>query len=146
MVVISSMEALNSVGIYLDNRFSFNFGSRLYKCDSGNIQMAVKQKSIFLAYCAYVWTKTLLGLTFSPYKSVKETVRHPILLPVIFSPLIGIAVLLIVGKIGSLLIAVYGRERELIALFLSATLISILLWQLLLLYLLGSFLISSLRK
>lgn len=106
----------------------------------------MKHKSTFLAYCAYVWTKTLLGLTFSPYKSVKETVRHPILLPVIFSPLIGVAILLIAGKIGSLLIAVYGRERELIGLFLSATLLSILLWQLLLIYLLASFLVSSFRK
>ncbi|MBP7832839.1 MAG: hypothetical protein KA035_03655 [Candidatus Levybacteria bacterium] len=105
--------------------------------------VTVKKKSTFLAYCAYVWTKTLLGLTFSPYRSVKETVKHPVLLPVLFSPLIGIAVLLLVGKIGSFLIVVYGRERELIALFLSATLISILLWQILLLYLLGSFLFSS---
>ena len=104
------------------------------------------KKRTFFIYCAYVWTKTLAGLTFSPYMSVRQTVKHPVLLPVIFSPLIGIAVLLIAGKIGSLLIKVYGRERELIGLFLSATLISILLWQLLLLYLLVSFILSSWRN
>lgn len=104
------------------------------------------KKRTFLIYCAYVWTKTLLGLTFKPYLSVKQTVRHPVLLPVIFSPIIGIVVLLIAGKIGSLLITVYGRERELIGIFLSATLISILFWQVLLFYLLGSFILASWRN
>ncbi len=101
------------------------------------------KKSTFLIYCMYVWTKTLVGLTLTPYLSVKQTVRHPVLLPVIFSPLIGIVILLVAGKLGSALIIVYGRERELIGLFLSVTLLSILLWQILLLYLLFSFVISS---
>jgi hypothetical protein len=85
----------------------------------------------------------LLGLTFHPYKSVKETVKRPILLPVIFSPLIAIALLFLAAKIGSLLIIIYGIKREAVAIFLSTTLISIIFWQLLLLYLLISFLISS---
>lgn len=106
----------------------------------------VMKKSTFFVYCAYVWTKTLIGLTFTPYLSVKQTMRHPVLLPVIFSPLIGIAVLLIAGKLGSVLVTVYGRERELIGLFLSATLLSILFWQGLLLYLLISFILASWRN
>ena len=104
------------------------------------------KKHTFLLYSTYVWTKALLGLTFHPYLSVKETLRHPILTPVIFSPFIGILILFFAGKIGSQLIVVYDLQRELIALFLSATLISILLWQLLLLYLFLSFFIASLRK
>ena len=32
------------------------------------------KKRTFLIYVAYVWTKTLLGLTFHPYKSVRETI------------------------------------------------------------------------
>lgn len=104
------------------------------------------KKRTFFIYVAYVWTKTLLGLTFHPYTSVRETLRRPVLLPVIISPLVGLGILLITGKIGSLLIIVYGTKRELIALFLSTTFISIVLWQLLLLYLLLSFIAARLRK
>jgi len=100
----------------------------------------------FFAYVVYIWTKTLLGLTFNPYTSVREVVRRPVLLPVIFSPFFGIIILLLAGKIGALLITIYGLKREFIGIFLSATLISIVLWQLLLLYLLGSFLISSWKR
>lgn len=104
------------------------------------------KKRIFLTYVGYIWTKTLLGLTFYPYKSVQETIRRPILLPVIFSPLIAIGVLFLMAKIGSLLIIVYGIKREAVAIFLSTTLISILFWQVLLLYLLLTFSIARWRK
>ncbi len=85
----------------------------------------------------------LLGLTFHPYKSIKETVKRPVLIPVIFSPLIAVFLLFLTAKIGSLLIVVYGLQREAVALFLSTTFISILFWQLLLLYLLISFLVAT---
>lgn len=101
------------------------------------------KKRIFFIYTSYIWTKTLLGLTFHPYRSVKETLKRPILIPVIFSPMIAALILIVAAKIGSLLIVVYGTQREAVALFLSTTLISIIFWQLLLLYLLISFLISS---
>jgi len=104
------------------------------------------RKRTFLIYAAYVWTKTLLGLTFHPYKSVRETLRRPILLPVIISPIIGIGVLLFAGKIASLLIVVYDLQRELIGLLLSTILLSIVFWQLLLLYLLISFIIASIKR
>ncbi|HZE87839.1 MAG TPA: hypothetical protein VE090_06605 [Methylomirabilota bacterium] len=98
------------------------------------------KKRLFLIYTSYIWTKMLLGLTFHPYKSVKETIKRPILLPVIFSPLLAIGLLFLTAKIGSLLIGVYGIKREIVAIFLSTTLISIIFWQILLLYLLISFL------
>ncbi|HSA83761.1 MAG TPA: hypothetical protein VLF20_02655 [Patescibacteria group bacterium] len=101
---------------------------------------------IFFVYTSYIWTKTLLGLTFSPYKSVQETIKRPILLPVIFSPMIAVLILLISAKIGSLLISVYGLQREAVGLFLSTTLISIIFWQLLLIYLLISFLVAKKTK
>ncbi len=101
------------------------------------------KKSTFFIYVGYIFTKTLLGITFYPYKSVLETTRRPILIPVIFSPFVGFICLFIVSKIGSLLIKVYGRERELIGLFLSTAFISIIFWQTLLMYLLISFMISS---
>ncbi len=104
------------------------------------------KKSIFIVYISYIWTKTLLGLTFHPYKSVKETIRRPILLPVLFSPLIAMLLLFLTAKIGSLLIIVYGMQREAVGIFLSATLISILFWQALLLYLLFNFLIGVRKK
>ena len=104
------------------------------------------RKRAFIIYSSYIWTKMLLGLTFHPYKSIKETVRRPVLIPVIFSPLIAVALLFLTAKIGSLLIVVYGMQREAVALFLSTTFISILFWQLLLVYLLISFLIATKRK
>lgn len=106
------------------------------------IQQNMK-KSAFTVYVGYIWVKTLIGLTFHPYKSVLETYRHPVLFPVIFSPCIMLFLLLISAKIGSILISVYGMQRELIAIFLSSSLISIIFWQILLLYFLSSFLIAS---
>jgi len=104
------------------------------------------KKSIFLIFSAYIWTKTLLGLTFHPFMTIKQVTRRPILLPVIFSPIIGLAAFFVFGRIGAFLLDFYGLRREVIAIFLSTTLISILLWQALLIYLLVSFTIAYLRK
>jgi len=104
------------------------------------------KKSTFLIFCAYIWTKTLLGLTFSPFTTIRQVTRRPVLLPVIFSPFIGLIAFFVFGRIGSFLINVYGLKREAISLFLSTILISIVLWQALLIYLLISFLVALWRK
>jgi len=104
------------------------------------------KKRTFFIFVAYLWTKTLLGLTFSPYTSIREVIRRPVLLPVIFSPFLGLLILFVIGRFGALLISFYGLKRDIIAIFLSTTLLSILFWQLLLLYLLGSFLTALWRK
>jgi hypothetical protein len=104
------------------------------------------KKSVLVVYGSYLWTRTLLGLTFHPYQSIRETIRRPVLLPVIFSPLIAIILLFIAAKAGSLLIVVYGIKREAVALFLSTTLISILFWQALLLYFLISFFVARRKR
>ena len=104
------------------------------------------KKNVFFIFVAYVWTKTLLGLTLHPFSTVREVTRRPILLPVIFSPLIGLLTLFILGRIAALLITTYGLSREIIALALSTALIGIVFWQLLLMYLLLSFLIALWRK
>jgi len=104
------------------------------------------KKNTFFIFVAYIWTKTLLGLTFHPFSTIREVTRRPVLLPVVFSPLIGLLTLFVLGRFAALLISVYGLSRELIALMLSAALISILFWQLLLIYLLLSFLIAFWRR
>lgn len=104
------------------------------------------KKSTFLIYAGYIWTKTLVGLTLYPYKYVNRTIRRPILLPVIFSPVIALVFLLIGAKAASWFISVYGVIREIIALILSTTLISLILWQALLIYLLLSFLFALWRN
>jgi len=104
------------------------------------------KKSTFLIFIAYIWTKTLLGLTLNPFATVKQVTRRPILIPIIFSPFIGLIAFFIFGRIGSFLINVYGLKREAISLFLSTALISIVLWQALLIYLLISFLVALWRK
>lgn len=104
------------------------------------------KKRVLVIYASYLWTKMLIGLTFHPYHSIKETLRRPVLLPVIFSPLIAILLLFLAAKFGSLMISVYGIQREAVAIFLSTTLISIIFWQTLLLYFLISFLIAMRKK
>src|SRR3989338_3665454 len=100
------------------------------------------KKPVFLVLVAYIWTKTLLGLTISPYKSVRQVTRNPILLPVVLSPLYGLIALFIVGRFGSFFLDVHGFKREILSAVLSSALISISLWQLLLLYLLASFFLA----
>jgi hypothetical protein len=104
------------------------------------------KKHTFFVFIAYVWTKTLIGLTFYPFKYTKRAVRRPILLPVIFSPIIGLAILFIAGRLAALFVSPQGFKREIIVIFLSTTLLSILFWQLLIIYLLGSFLIALKKK
>jgi len=104
------------------------------------------KKNVFLIFVAYVWTKTLLGLSFHPFSTVRELTRRPVLLPVIFSPVIGLFTLFVLGRVGAILITVYGLSREIIALGLSCALIGIILWQFLLLYLLVSFLTAFWKK
>jgi len=104
------------------------------------------KKNTFFIFVAYIWTKTLLGLTFHPFSTIREVTRRPVLLPVIFSPLIALFTLFVLGRVAALLITVYGLKRELIALALSTALVSIVFWQLLLIYLLISFLIAFWRR
>ena len=84
----------------------------------------------------------LIGLTFRPFFAIREVTRRPILFPTIFSPFLGLLVLFIVGRVAAFLVTVYGVERELIAMILSMALISIFFWQVLLIYLLVSFLVA----
>lgn len=104
------------------------------------------KKSTFLIFSAYIWTKTLLGLTFRPLMTIRQVTRRPILFPVIFSPIIGLIAFFVFGRIGAFLLDFYGLRREAIAIFLSTVLLSILFWQALLIYLLANFLIAFLRK
>jgi len=96
------------------------------------------KKSIFIIFVTYIWIKTLLGLTFRPLATVRQVARRPILLPVVFTPFIGLIMLFIFGRIGAFLIDVYSLKRELIAIFLGTALIATVLWQALLIYLLIS--------
>jgi hypothetical protein len=102
-------------------------------------------KRTWVVFAGYVWSKTLLGLTFHPFTSVRKVVRRPLLLPALFTPAAGLLLLFVAGRLGSVLVDIYGLKRELIAFFLSTIFLSIVLWQLLLLYLLVSFVIA-LRK
>jgi hypothetical protein len=104
------------------------------------------KKRTFLIFGSYIFTKTLLGLTFHPFSTIREVTRRPVLLPVIFTPIVGLFLLFILGRIGALLITFYGFNRQIISIILSSALISILFWQILLIYLLISFLIAFWRK
>lgn len=100
------------------------------------------KKSTLVVFISYTWLKTLSGLTFHPYISTRNIVRRPVLFPVVFSPLIGLAILFVAGRIAAAIITTYGTSRQIIAILLGTILFSIVFWQLLILYLLGSFLFA----
>ncbi|MEN9406861.1 MAG: hypothetical protein RLZZ455_77 [Candidatus Parcubacteria bacterium] len=97
------------------------------------------KKPVLYIFIGYVWSKTLLGLVIHPYKSVREMTRQKVLVPVVFSPLIGLSILFVLGRMGSFVFEVEGFRRTVLAVTLSTGLIAILLWQAFLLYLLLSF-------
>jgi hypothetical protein len=104
------------------------------------------KKSSFVIFATYILTKTLLGLVIHPYKSVRKVSRHKVLVPMVFSPLYSLLGLFVIGRIGSFLFDVHDVvKRDIIAQLLGTGLISILLWQLLLVYLLINF-IFALKK
>jgi hypothetical protein len=104
------------------------------------------KKRTFLIFTAYIWTKTLLGLTFHPFMTIKQVARRPVLFPVIFTPITGLIAFFIFGRIGAFLVTFYGLSRTAIAILLSAFLISILFWQALLIYLIINYLIVFLKN
>ncbi len=91
-------------------------------------------------WTAYVWSVTLAGLAIHPYQSVRRMVLDkPVLLPVTLSPVLGLAALFILGRVGSYVFTLGALGRELMAVVLGSTLIGLLLWQGLLLLLVVRF-------
>ena len=83
-----------------------------------------------LLWMTYVWATTLAGLAIHPYQSIKRMVLNkPILLPVSLSPVIGLIVLFVFGRVGSYVFTLGPIGRELMAMVLGSTLIGLLLWQ-----------------
>lgn len=97
------------------------------------------KKPVLYIFIGYVWSKTLLGLALHPYKSVREMTRQKVLLPVVLSPVIGLVILFVLGRMGSFVFEVIGFRRTVLAAALSTGLIAVLLWQAFLIYLLVSF-------
>lgn len=91
-------------------------------------------------WASYVWGTTLAGLAIHPYQSIRRIVLgKKILLPVTLSPLIGLIVLFVAGRMGSYVFTLGTIGRELVALVLGSTLIGLLMWQGLLLLLVWRF-------
>lgn len=101
------------------------------------------KKKTFLIFSAYIWLKTFYGVTFHPYKTLWEIRRHPVLMPMLASPFLTLVIVILLGKIGSILITVYGAQRALIAVVLGGAILSIFLWQFLVFYFLYNFLLVS---
>ena len=94
------------------------------------------KKSALIIWISYVWGTTLAGLAIDPYQSIRRIVLgKKILLPVTLSPLIGLIVLFVAGRMGSYVFTLGTIGRELVALVLGSTLIGLLMWQGLLLLL-----------
>jgi hypothetical protein len=88
------------------------------------------QWKTMLAWTGYVWGKTLAGLAIHPYQSVKRMVMGDmVLLPVTLSPVVGLIMLFIVGRVGSYIFTFGSVGREILALVLGSTLLGLLLWQ-----------------
>ncbi len=92
------------------------------------------------AWMAYVWSVTLAGLAIHPYQSVRRMVLNkPVLLPVALSPVLGLLGLFVTGRVGSYVFTLGSIGREMVAMVLGSTLIGLLLWQGLLLFLVVRF-------
>ncbi|KKU44737.1 MAG: hypothetical protein UX64_C0047G0007 [Microgenomates group bacterium GW2011_GWC2_46_7] len=105
-----------------------------------NSPILKSKKTTLFVWVSYVWSVTLAGLAIHPYQSVKRMVLgNKILLPVVLSPVVGLAGLFIVGRIGSYVFTLGMMEREIMAILLGSTLIGLLLWQGLLLALVYRF-------
>lgn len=80
------------------------------------------------------------GLALHPYKSIRRMVLSDnVLLPVTFSPVFGLIVLFVVGRVGSFVFTLGPIGREMMAFSLGTTLIGLLLWQVLLILLIVRF-------
>lgn len=100
----------------------------------------MKHWSAIGVWMAYVWSVTLAGLAIHPYQSVKRMVLNkPVLLPVVLSPVVGLIMLFVGGRVGSYVFTLGILGREIMALVLGSTLIGLLLWQGLLLFLVVRF-------
>lgn len=96
------------------------------------------RKRTFLIFTLYTWGRVLYGLIFHPYKTVREIIRRPVLVPVAISPLLSLLLLFILGKIGYLLIDLYGLQRNFVAIFLGGSFFALVFWQAFIAYLLIS--------
>lgn len=98
------------------------------------------KKSTFLVWISYVWATTLAGLAIHPYQSIRRIVlTKRILLPVTLSPIIGLVILFVIGRVGSHFFTLGSLGRELMALVLGSTLVGLVMWQGLLLLLVWRF-------
>ena len=98
------------------------------------------KKSTFLIWVSYIWATTLAGLAIHPYQSIRRIVlTKRILLPVTLSPVIGLVLLFVVGRVGSYVFTLGIMGREIMSLVLGSTLIGLLMWQGLLLLLVWRF-------
>lgn len=111
-----------------------SFWTRILCNNLRNFWWTMKKRT-FIIFVGYVWTKTLLGLVTEPHRSVQKVSRRTVLLPTLLSPLFALLGLFVVGRIGSHFFITQGLIRDIIAYVASTALISILLWQLLVLYL-----------
>lgn len=55
-----------------------------------------------------------------------------ILLPVVLSPVFGLAILFVIGRVGSYVLTLHGTWREGMALILGSIFLGLLMWQILL--------------
>jgi len=103
------------------------------------------KKLTFILFTLYTWMRILYGLIFYPYKTVREIIRKPVFFPVAASPILALLFIFTLGRLGALFIHVYGIKRYVIAMTLSTSLFSLILWQVFIFYLLIS-LISAKRN
>ena len=100
----------------------------------------MKNRGVMGVWIAYVWSVTLAGLAIHPYQSVRRMVMDkPILLPVALSPILGLVGLFVFGRVGSYIFTLGFYGREIMSLVLGSTLIGLLLWQGLLIFLIVRF-------
>ncbi len=97
-------------------------------------------------YMFYVALKTSWRLATKPYQAVRRAVEHPIFFPFVFQPLLFGVVFYILVRIIGILISTTGIIRDAEAIFFASMFLSLVLWQMLLLYFFVNIISAHWRK
>jgi hypothetical protein len=100
-----------------------------------SFHLKIQRFLAFLVWVVYHIVRLCLGLVVHPYRTMREIMRGRWFIPLVFLPTGILVWIFVTGRIAAWAVDVPYTLRDLIGLFYAAVLLSIGLWQSLLLYL-----------
>lgn len=108
-------------------------------------QAEISKTLAFLVWVVYHLLRLGFGLVVHPYRSVREIMRGRWFVPLVFLPSGLLLWIFVSGRVGAWVVDVPNRLREVVGLSLATLLVSLGLWQGLLLYLAVRFFVGLRR-